>query len=93
MEKIVIPDVGEINLDALSNFFKDIDKIMILWHCDLTEEDHAKLVTYTANTLRAFLRDKIQYTEGLSYMRAFRHIADSDGQKQFDQNTFHHLRK
>lgn len=91
MEKITIPEVGEINVKDLSQFFKSLDSITILWHCNLSDEEHAKLVTHTATTIRAFLRDKIQYTEGLSYMKAPRHIADSDSLEQFDQNTFQHL--
>ena len=93
MDKIVIPKVGEVEVKDLSTFFQDLDSIVTLWHCDLNEEDYAKLVTHTATTIRAFLRDKIQYTEGLSYMRSPLHIADSDGQEQFDRNTFHHPRK
>ena len=93
MEKIAIPNVGEVNIKDLSEFFQNLDSIVTLWHCDLNEEDHAKLVTHTATTIRAFLRDRIQYTEGLSCMRAVRHIADSDGQKQFDRNTFQHPHK
>lgn len=88
MEKITIPRVGEVNANDLSQFFQALDSITILWHCNLNEEDYAKLVTHTATTIREFLRDKIQYTEGLSCMRSPRHIADSDSQTQFDQNTF-----
>lgn len=93
MEKITIPNVGETNVKDLSQFFQNLDSIVTLWHCDLNEEDHAKLVTHTATTLRAFLRDKIQYIEGLSCMRSPRHIADPGGQEQFDRNTFQHLRR
>lgn len=93
MNEVVIPKVGKVNIQDLSMFFQDLDSIVTLWHCELNEEDHAKLVTHTATTIRSFFRDKIHYTEGLSCMRAFRHIADSDGQEQFDRNTFHHLHK
>lgn len=93
MEKIVIPKVGEVNLHDLSQFFRDLDSIVTLWHCQLTEEDRSKLVTHTATTIRGFIRDKIQYTEGLSYMRSPLHIADSDGRAQFDRNTFRHPQK
>lgn len=93
MNEVVIPKVGKVNIQDLSMFFKDLDSIVTLWHCELNEEDHAKLVTHTATTIRSFLRDKIQYTEGLSYMRSPLHIADSDGQEQFVRNTFHHPRK
>lgn len=93
MKEIVIPNIGTMQASDLSQFFRDLDSIMILWHCSLNEEDYAKLVTHTATTIRAFLRDKIQYTEGLSYMRSPLHIADSDGQEQFDRNTFQHLQK
>ena len=93
MGKVIIPKVGEVDIHDLSQFFQELDSIVTLWHCELTDEDHAKLVTHTAATIRGFLRDKIQYTEGLSYMRSPLHIADSYGQEQFDQNTFHHLRK
>lgn len=91
MDEIIIPKVGEVKVKDLSMFFQDLDSIVTLWHCDLNEEDYAKLITHTATTIRAFLRDKIHYTEELSCMRAFRHIADSDGQEQFDRNTFQHL--
>jgi len=93
MNEVVIPKVGKVNIQDLSMFFQNLDSIVTLWHCELNEEDHAKLVTHTATTIRGFLRDKIQYTEGLSYMRSPLHIADSDGQAQFDQNTFQHLQK
>ena len=93
MEKVVIPKVGEVAIKDLSNFFQELDSIVTLWHCDLNDEEHAKLVTHTATTIRAFIRDKIQNTEGLSYMRSPLHIADSDGQEQFDRNTFQHLQK
>ena len=93
MNEIIIPKVGKVNVQELSRFFQALDSVVTLWHCELNEEDHAKLVTYTATTIRSFLRDKIQYTEGLSYMRSPLHIADSDGQEQFDRNTFHHPRK
>lgn len=93
MDKIVIPKVGELNVKDLSSFFQDLDSIVTLWHCNLNEEDHAKLVTHTATTIRTFLRDKIQYTEGLSYMKSPHHIADLDGQEQFDRNTFQHPHK
>lgn len=93
MNEVVIPKVGKVDIQDLSQFFRDLDSIVTLWHCELNEEDHAKLVTHTATTIRSFLRDKIQYTEGLSYMRSPLHIADSDGREQFDRNTFHHPRK
>lgn len=92
MDKIVIPKVGGVDSGDLSNFLQDLDGIATLWHCDLDEENYAKLVTYTATTIRNFFRDKIQYTEGLSYMRSRHHIADSDSQEQFDRNTFHRSR-
>ena len=93
MDTISIPSVGEVYTADLSQFLQDIDSIMVLWHCELNEEEYARLVTHTATTIRAFLRDKIHYTEGLSCMRAVRHIAALDGQEQFDQNTFQHLHK
>lgn len=93
MNEVIIPKVGKVNVQELSRFFQDLDSVVTLWHCELNDEDHAKLVTHTATTIRSFLRDKIQYTEGLSYMRSPLHIADSDGQEQFDRNTFHHPRK
>ena len=93
MNKVFIPKVGEVKVKDLSMFFQDLDSIVTLWHCDLNEEDYAKLVTHTATTIRAFLRDKIHYTEELSCMRAVRHIADPDGQEQFDRNMWSHKKK
>lgn len=92
MDKIVIPKVGGVDSGDLSSFLQDLDGIATLWHCDLDEKNYAKLVTYTATTIRNFFRDKIQYTEGLSYMRSRHHIADPDSQERFDRNTFHHSR-